>query len=418
MSDTVECPYAGSAFDHHSPEHAANATEIYRALRAVGTAAHSELYGGYYVLSRYDDIYEAARNHAVFSSNRDLDGPGSNVGGLSIPANPSMYVSLDEMDPPEWKRIRSAMAPTLSPAAIKRMAGRVAEVTAYFIDRIIEAGSGDLVLDLANPIPAVVIVGYLGLPLQDWERFADPVHKMVYLLRGHPEYDEVLAGMDWILDQLRAIIADRRAEPTDDLASYLINHPADGAPLDDREILEMLYIVLLGGIDTTTALISNALYYLHEHPADRARLIAEPALIDGACEEFLRFFSPIQTLARTVKDPATFAGVDFKHGDRVLLAWASANRDESQFERPDEVMIDRFPNRHCAFGMGIHRCLGSNLARNQFKTVLAEVLRRLPDYRVDDQEARRYKRIGMVNGWERMPATFTPGKREGTLEAL
>jgi cytochrome P450 len=418
MSDTAQCPFAGDSFDHHSPDHAANAPEIFRALRETGRAGRSELYGGFHVLTRYDDIYAAARNVPVFSSNRDLDGPGSNVGGLSIPANPSMYVSLDEKDPPDWKRIRSALNPTLSPAAVERLSDRVMEITTYFIDQIIEKGSGDLVLDVANPVPAVVIVDYLGLPLAEWERFADPIHKMVYLLRGHPEYDQVLEGMTWILDQFRVLIAARRAEPTDDMASYLIKHPGDGTPFNDQEILEMLYIIILGGVDTTTSLISNAFHYLSEHPEDRQRMIDDPSLIDPACEEFLRFFSPIQTLARTVNEPVTFAGAEMKHGDRVLLAWASANRDESQFDRPDEVVIDRFPNRHAAFGIGIHRCLGSHLARSQFKTVLQEVLRRLPDYRVDVDESKRYNRIGIVNGWERIPATFTPGEREGNLEAL
>ncbi|HVX23190.1 MAG TPA: cytochrome P450 [Acidimicrobiales bacterium] len=414
MTDTANAPTDGEAqFDHHSLAHAADPACSYRALRQSGGVVHSDKYGGYYVLSRYDDIVKAARDHGTFSSTRDVDGPGSGGGGLSIPPNPATHLSLDELDPPAWKRIRSAMNPLLSPTAVERMKPRIAELTTYFIDRFIEAGRADLVLQLANPIPAIVTLDFLGLPRDEWERFADPIHKMVYIQRDQPTFEPVFNDIKWILGRLQQQIDLRRREPTADMVTYLLQHPADGDPFRDDELLELMFITLAGGVDTTTALMSNTFYYLSEHPEDRRRLQADPSLIDSACEEFLRVFTPVQALARTVTRDVSLGEVEMHPGDRVLLAWASANRDDSQFEAADEVQIDRFPNRHCAFGIGIHRCLGSNLARTQYKHVVTEVLRRLPDFEVVPGAAHRYERLGTVNGWEQMPVTFTPGEREG-----
>jgi cytochrome P450 len=294
----------------------------------------------------------------------------------------------------------------------------IEEITTYFIDQFIEVGEADLVLALFNPIPAIMTLDYLGIPRQGWERYADPIHKMAYVRRGLPEYDVVFQGTVWILEQLQELITERRREPRDDFVSNMMRHEAGGTPFSDEEIKEMMFIALGGGIDTTTALMSNTMFYLYEHPEERRRLQDDPSLLDSACEEFLRYFTPVQALARTVGKPVVVEGVELKHGDRVLLAWASANRDPEQFDDPDEVKLDRFPNRHCSFGIGIHRCIGSNLARSIFKTVIPELLRRIPDYEVDTANARRYDRIGIVNGWEQIPITFTPGKREGSLQSL
>jgi cytochrome P450 len=405
-------------FDHLSLAHGANAVGAYRDIRESLGVARSEHYGGYYVLTRYADIVAAARDHRTFSSERDFNGPGLGGGGIAIPPNPATRNSLDEMDPPEWKRLRSALNPTLSPAAVEKIKPTIQELTTYFIDQFIESGEADLVLDLAASIPAIVTLDFVGLPRAEWESYADPIHKMAYVHRDRPEYAPVYEATLWILDQLRIEIVEHRREPKDDLISYLIRHDGGGVPFTDQEIWEMLYISLSGGIDTTTALMSNTFFYLHEHPAERRKLRDNPSLIDSACEEFLRAFTPVQALARTLTKPVQMCGVDMQRGDRVLLAWASANRDGDQFDDADEVQLDRFPNRHCAFGVGIHRCLGSNLARTVFKTVVPEFIRRVPDYQVIAEGARRYDRVGIVNGWEQMPIAFTPGKREGTASKI
>jgi cytochrome P450 len=175
----------------------------------------------------------------------------------------------------------------------------------------------------------------------------------------------------------------------------------------------MVQLVIFGGVDTTTGLIGSALEWLARHPEERDRLREHPGLIPRATEEFLRYFSPVQALARTATRDCVVGGRQVRAGERLLLSWASANFDEDAFDRPDEVVLDRSPNRHQAFGVGIHRCLGSNYARVEFAVVLEEVLRRLPDYAIDGTAARRYPSIAVVNGWVTLPATFTPGTPQG-----
>jgi cytochrome P450 len=189
----------------------------------------------------------------------------------------------------------------------------------------------------------------------------------------------------------------------------------DGEKLNDETVIAMCNLIIAGGNDTTTSLLSNAFIYLSEHPDQRAWLLESPAeRIPMACEEFLRFYTPTQGLARTVTADVEIGGHSLKPGDRVLMSFASANRDPDVFDRPDEIVLDRWPNKHQAFGLGLHRCLGSNLTRIEFRVVLEEVLRRMPDFVVDADASHPYETIGIVNGWIDMPATFTPGPREGS----
>jgi cytochrome P450 len=405
---------AKAQFDHHSLEHATDPAGSYRALRESPGLAHSDLYGGFYVLSRYDDVVAAARDRLTFSSARDQGQPGGEGGGLVIPPNPTTHMSLIEMDPPEWRRVRTAVNPWLSPAAVEEsFLPAIRDLATAFIDSFIEDGRADLVLDLANPIPSIITLDFIGFGHEDWEKFGRPIHALAHIPKDKPEYEMVRDGLTWIMGQVRELIARRRREPAHDLVSYLVSYDAEDHPFTDDEITELLMIVIAGGIDTTTALMANTFSYLSDSPEDRRRLIENPALMDSALEEFLRIFAPVQATARTVTRETSVAGCPLHKGDRVLLSWSSANRDADQFDAPDEIRLDREQNRHCGFGMGIHRCVGSNLGRAQFKIIVGEVLRRLPDYRVVREGAEQYERVGEVNGWVTLPVTFTPGRREG-----
>ena len=209
------------------------------------------------------------------------------------------------------------------------------------------------------------------------------------------------------------MIAARGREPRDDLITHLVESEIDGAPIPDDEIVEMCNLVLGGGVDTTTALLGHAFHYLDEHPEVRPRLLEDSSFMSTAIEEWLRYFSPTQALARTATRDVEVGGQLVKEGERVLVCWAAANHDPESFDRHDEIVLDRFPNRHAAFGLGAHRCLGSNVTRAETAIVLEEVLRRVPDYRLVPGAAVRYDDIGVVNGWAGMPATFTPGHRVG-----
>ncbi|ROO87946.1 cytochrome P450 [Actinocorallia herbida] len=401
-------------FDHHSPDYAENWRAINEDLRSTCPVAHSGAHGGLWVVSRYDDVAAVAHDDATFSSYQEL--PDGSRNGATIPASALRQVPI-EMDPPEFFAYRRLLTPWFSPGAAKQWRPYLREVTTFCVDRVIETGKADLIGDIAAPVPAILTLKLLGLPVEDWRPFSDAVHAMIHTVPGTPGNEAAMTAMFTLIGQITETIARRRAEPADDLLSHLVRAEIDGRLLSDERILEMVTLVIFGGIDTTTNLIGSALEWLDRNPAERTRLRERPELIAPAGEEFLRYFSPVQVLARTATRDCEVGGQPIKAGERLLLSWASANFDEAVFDRPEEVVLDRFPNRHQSFGLGIHRCLGSNLARAEFAVVLEEVLRRLPDYAIDASGARHYPTIGIGNGWITLPATFTPAAPEGS-EAL
>ena len=217
-----------------------------------------------------------------------------------------------------------------------------------------------------------------------------------------------------MVNNLFGAIAAAKENPRPGMLKELIDARINGEPLEDLDIMGTLFLVIGGGFDTTTALTSNVWRWLAENPDERTRLLnAESSLWDTSTEEFLRFFSPSQGDARTVTQDCEVAGYKFSEGDRVLLSFSIPNRDPKHFEDPDTVKLDRFPNRHAAFGLGNHRCIGSNLARMQFKAIMQESLARIPEYEIDYDGMVRYETIGVINGNKYMPFTFTPGTPTG-----
>jgi cytochrome P450 len=268
------------------------------------------------------------------------------------------------------------------------------------------------VLDIANPVTALITLDILGLPLSDWSFYAEPIHRVSY----EPYVPEVVAGMAACQRRIAETIERRRADPTDALIDYLIAARIDGEPITDRNLIDIVNQMLMGGLDTTSGLLSNACVYLDEHRDDHRRLIDDHEFLQVATEEFVRWVSPVTGLARTAKKRAEVHGQVIEPGERILFLYRSANRDEGVFDDPDEVILTRFPNRHAGFGIGIHRCLGSNLARLVFQTVLRQILIRMPDYEVDHQRARKFPVMPGSNGWINVPTRFTPGTRLAAAE--
>jgi cytochrome P450 len=398
-------------FDHHSAEYARDWREINAGLRERCPVSRTAAHGGYWVLSKYADVAEAARDDARYSSYQEL--PDGTRTGATIPSSPLRQVPI-EMDPPEFFAYRKLLNARFSPAAARAREPFLREATTSRIDQVIEAGHADLVRDIANPVPAILTLELLGLPQDDWQNFSDVAHQIVHTLPGTPENDAATTRFLGVVGDIAEAITHRRTSPGDDLISLLATAEIDGEPLTDQRLMEMITLVILGGVDTTGSLIGSALEWLARHPGERDRLRADPELLPQATEEFLRYFSPIPGLARTVTRPCTLGGQEFEAGERLFLSWSSANYDEDVFDDPGRIVLDRFPNRHQAFGLGIHRCIGSNFARAEFRIVVEEVLRRLPDYAIDTAAAEPYPSIGIVNGWVTLPATFTPGPREGS----
>ncbi len=306
------------------------------------------------------------------------------------------------------------LTPTFSPPAIERLIPHVSEFTSQCIDRVIETGEIDFVVDIANPVPAMMTMILLGLPLEDWQGYADPMHKLICTRPGTPEFERAVVGQEWMFDAMARAVAERRTKPNGDALSQIVEAEVDGRRLNDEEIVKLIFTVISGGVDTTTALLSNAVEFLDRNPEVRQQLIDDPELLPLATEEFLRFVTPVQAFSRTVAQEVDIEQQRLCPGDRVLMSFASANRDETEFPDPDSFVIDRSPNRHIAFGMGKHRCIGSSLARQEFQLMLQGILERMPDYRIDRSRTERYPSKGLVNGWIHLPATFTPGARAGS----
>jgi len=389
-------------FDHLSARYAADPLSVYREMRSRCPVAWTDAHDGFWVTSTYADVFAASRDDHTFSSRN----------GVVIPSESGLHLLPIEVDPPELGAYRRAMNPAFNPRAVAKLVPEFECLAAWCIDQVIESGEIDLVEDLASPVPAMTTLLLVGLPVEDWERYARAFHGMVAYAHGTPQYAEAVQLVIGISAALRSEIAERRLRPRDDFLSTLVQIDIEGRRLTDDEVTSILITTLGGGIDTTTALIANALVYLHHHPEHRARLARDESFMASFCEEMLRYYSPVQGFARTVTTDTDLGGCALRRGDRVFLSWAAANHDPLVFDRPEEIIPERFPNRHTSFGVGAHRCVGSTLARAEFGVVLREVLLRMPDYSLADG-AVRYSNIGTANGWHRLPARFTPGRRVG-----
>jgi cytochrome P450 len=396
-------------FDHHSDAHADDTVGSYRRLRETTPVAWTENHGGFWVLSDYDSVFEAARDDDVFSSQRleQYGGPGLSV---VIPKTPMHFHIPIELDPPEFRSFRKVINPIASPAAVAKVEPMIVKWTTWFIDELIETGEADLAQVIG--VPAICTIDWLGLPVEDWQIYARSHQATLAEPTDSPLYKQAIeVDLPYGTEQMHAAITARTAEPRDDVISYLVQQEVDGRPITHDEVFAIVELLVSGGVGTTASLVSQTLVWLYEHPDVRQELIDDISLLDRAIEEFLRYFSPTQALARTVVRETDFHGSHLSVGDRALLAWSSANRDPEQFENPDEIDIHRWPNRHVSFGVGVHRCAGSHFGKRMAKEMLKQVLERMPDYEVDLAHLKRYPRQGVNKGWQRIPARFTPGER-------
>ncbi len=402
-------------FDHHSRDFLRNRLSEWRQMRDT-PVAYTEGHGGYWVVSGYDQVAQVCRDEVTFASEfGERDGVACQ-GIAGVPRKGGIpKAGIAEADGPLHQTLRRTLNPYMLPPAVERAAPFVRELTTWFIDQKIETGRMDLVRDLATPVPAVLTLQMLGLPCDRWEDYAEIFHGTVAHRSSSPEYQSAISRIPAVMADLLGEVRARRAEPRDDMLTALVHLRADdGAPASDEQVTAVLWNLVGGGLDTTTSLTSLSLYHLAGHPELRAELIARPELLPTATEEFLRFFSVNETLTRTAVRDTQLGGQPVRAGDIVLLSWLSANHDEAVFDQPDEVLLDRTPNRHLAFGIGPHRCIGMHIARSVFQIMAGAVLGRLPDYRIDEEGTRFYQDNPIMAGAVRMPVTFTPGRRQGT----
>ena len=362
---------------------------------AGGTGGLVQAHGGYWVVSGYSGLFDAARDDATFSSARNSHGGE----GLSvvIPKTPMHHHIPIEIDPPDFRKYRKIINLITSPSAAERMSDVVLEYTTRFIDDVIEAGECDFSSVIG--VPAAVTIHWLGLPVQDWRRYAAAHHAVLASEPGSAEYVRAATvELPSLSRQMAEVIAARHKEPRDDVISFLVHQEIDGAPTSEDHVFSMIELLIAGGTGTTASPVGQTLVWLHEHQDVRRRLIDDPELLPRAVEEFLRCFSPTQALARTVTTDVEFYSCPLRQGDRVLLSWASANRDPAIFSDPGTVDIERWPNRHAAFGLGIHRCVGCAYRQDPARTLLGQILERMPDYVIDTERLEPYLRQGVNTG--------------------
>jgi cytochrome P450 len=415
-------------FDRHGTAYRTDFEQLAGELHAKCPVAWTDQHGGYWVTSGNREVFEIARRADLLSNDNDVEGVKKGYPGITIPSRSREQNKFRggflEMDPPEQRHYRQALNPYLSPAAVARWKPIMAEVTRACLDEKIESGAIDFVDDLANIVPAVVTMAMLGFPLEEWVIYCEPAHASVYTKPGSPEMAKVIADTMECMRRYAVHVAELRANPRPGLVDALINADINGEKPTDFDILSAISLLIGGGFDTTTALTAHALEWLSENPEERERLSRErDTLLDSATEEFLRFYTPAVGDGRTITEDCELFGTRFKEGDRLWLSWAMANRDATVFEDPNTIHLDRKGNRHHSFGLGIHRCIGSNVARATFKIMITQVLDRMPDFVCDPAGAVHYDTTGVINGMKHLPATFTPGERLGpgldeTLEKL
>lgn len=403
-------------FDRHTPEYRENFLDITHEMHGKCPIAWTDTYDGHWVAAGSEEVFELARCPHV-SNDHDVRKERRGYKGISIPTMieaENFRGGMLEMDDPEHRYYRTALNPYLSPAAVKRWEPFVDEIVRACIDDHIESGRIDFVDDLANVVPAVLTLAMLGVALDKWTIYNEPAHASVYTPPDSPDAGRVRELYMAMGIDLFTNLADIRETPRPGIIDALAKLRIDGEAPPDIELIGMLNLLIGGGFDTTTALTAHALEWLAEHPDKRTRLSRERAtLLNPATEEFLRFFTPAPGDGRTISEDMALGEAQLREGQRLWLSWAMANRDPAVFSDPDEVILDRKGNRHFSFGLGVHRCIGSNVARTVFKSMLTAVLDRMPDYQCVAEGTVHYDSIGVIQGMRHLPATFTPGRRQG-----
>ncbi len=399
MTETRPVEQWSTDFDVLDPAYVADPYGIWDQLRTTCPVAHSDRRGSTWLPTRYDDVVELAHDVDHFSSLEisviPFDG--------EPPDEPVLPYGLPPIsaDPPLHTWTRRLLLPWFSHRRVESYEPLTRSLCSGLVEGFAASGKADAAADYAQQIPVRVIAGILGVPTELSDTFTGWVRDV---LEFADDPERRAHGVEGVLDFFISEVARRRVEPGDDLLSELLHSEVDGQPVEESVVLGIAALVLIAGVDTTWSAIGSSLWHLATHPEDRDRLVAEPELMDTAVEELLRAYSPV-TMARIVTSGTSFRGCPMHAGDKVLMNFPGANRDPEVFEDADRVVLDRAVNRHLAFGSGIHRCAGSNLARMELRVAIEEWLRRIPVFSLEDPGAVTWAG-GQVRGPRRCPVVF------------
>jgi cytochrome P450 len=366
---------------------------------------------GYWSLVRHEHVTLASRQPDLFCSGQ----------GTQIMDQPAIFNeafgSMINMDDPRHARLRRIVSGSFTPRMLKRVEAQVQEAAVTVIDAVAERGACDFVTDLAAALPLKIICDMMGIPDSQYGFVFERTN--VILGVGDPEYvSDITAAVGALLTagaELTQLVQElgrsRREHPTDDLTSALVNSRVDGDSLSDSDLGSFFVLLVVAGNETTRNAISHGMKALSDFPAERARWMADfEALAPTAVEEIVRWATPVMHFRRTATRDTELGGQPIRAGEKVVLWYTSANRDEAAFADPYRFDVGRTPNEHVGFGApGPHFCLGANLARREITVMFRELFRRLPDLRITGEPTRLLS--GFINGIKRMPCEFTPGGR-------
>ena len=382
-------------FDHTDPRWTENPFPIWDELRAECPVVHTKRFLGCYLPTTYEAVKQVAYDTEHFSSRRVIV--------RDVRPDVTNTAPPITSDPPQHKPAKQLLLPPFTPDAMKKLEPRVRAICNELIDEFIADGKVDAAARYTRHIPVRAIAHMLGIPEKDGDLFVKWIREILEL--GIRDDSVLMRAIHEMSGYFAGQIELRKNNPTDDLISTLMNaRDNEGEPLSDMHVLGSLRLLLIAGIDTTWSAIGSSLWHLAKTPRDRERLVAEPELLPTAIEELLRAYSPV-TMAREVIKETVISGCPIKPGNMVLLSFPAANRDPAVFPDADKVVIDRKENRHAAFGLGIHRCVGSNLARMEMTVAIGEWLKRIPDFRLDPAGQVTWSE-GTVRGPRQLPMLF------------
>jgi cytochrome P450 len=368
---------------------------------------------------RYDDVFNVVSDYTLFSSERRLRRFPRRAAENGEDGRPRGGRSIIAMDPPQHRQYRNLVSHAFTPRAIDRLRGRVATITQDLLDEARAAGKMDFATEIAYPLPTIVIAEMLGVPTSDrplFKRWADGLlsrqlsdaefFRPEEEQRKDPEFQRIMQTFEEMTDYFKQMLEERKRAPRQDMMSDLLAAEVDGERLSMEDAISFSTLLLLAGHVTTTNLLSQAIRCFDEHPEALAQLRRQPELMPSAIEEVLRYASPVWRLVRTTKEEVTISGVTIP-ADETIFPWlASANRDPEQFPEPERFDITRTPNRHVAFGHGIHFCIGAPLSRMEASVALPMILKQLPNLRVLHEESPELFEGRLLFGFRRLPIAF------------